>query len=79
MGFPADHFVFTMFPLVVSFVDDSVWAVEGGCELVLVQQRNVGLWTRTFIILVVNEFDSLELGCHAVGNVKFVSGETDFE
>lgn len=66
MGLPANCFVFTMFALMVSSVNDGVWAVQCRCELVLVEERDVRLGTRTLVVLVVNELDFLEFGCHGV-------------
>ena len=66
MGLPADCFLFTMFALVVSFVDDGVWAVQCRCELVLVEEGDVGFGTGTLIVFVMNERDFLEFGCHGV-------------
>ena len=56
-----------MFALVVSSVNDGVWAVQGRRELVLVKKRDIRLRTRTLILLVVNEGNSLEFGCHDAG------------
>lgn len=66
MGLSADCFMLTMFALVVSLVDDGVWAVQCRCEFVLVEEGNIRLGTRTLVILVVNKLDSLEFGCHGV-------------
>lgn len=66
MGLPADCFLFTMFALVVSLVDDGVWAVQCRCELVLVEEGDVGFGTGTLIVFVMNERDFLEFGCHGV-------------
>lgn len=64
MGLSADCFVVSMLALVVSLVDDGVWAVQRRCELVLVKEGNVRFGTRTLVILVVNKLDSLKFGCH---------------
>lgn len=66
MGFSSNRFSMTMFALVVSSVDEGVWAFQGGCKLVLVEQGDVRLDTRALVILVVNELDSLEVRCHGV-------------
>lgn len=66
MGLSADCFMLTMFALLVSLVDDGVWAVQCRCEFVLVEEGNIRLGTRTLVILVVNKLDSLEFGCHGV-------------
>ena len=66
MGLSADCFVGTMFALVMSFIDDGVWTVQCRCEFVLVEEGDIRLGTRTFVVLVVNELDPLEFGCHDV-------------
>ena len=66
MGLSADCFVVPMFALVMSSVDDGVWTVQCRCELVLVEEGDVRFGARTLVILVVNELDFLEFGCHGV-------------
>ena len=66
MGLSPDCLLFTMFALVVSLVDDGVWAVQCRCELVLVEEGDVGFGTGTLIVFVMNERDFLEFGCHGV-------------
>ena len=63
MGLSADC---TMFALVVSFVDDGIWAIQSRRELILVEEEDVRFWTRTLVLLVVDELDFLEFGCHGV-------------
>lgn len=79
MGLSADRFVVAMFALVVSFIDEGIWAVQGRCELVLVEEGNVRLGTRTLVVLVVNKLDSLKFGCHDVWRFGFPSRETILE
>lgn len=62
MGLSADCFVGTMFALVMSFVDDGVWTVQCRCELVLMEEGDIRLGTRRFVVLVVNELDPLKFG-----------------
>ncbi len=73
MGLSADCFVVTMFALVMSFADDGVWTVQCRCELVLVEEGDVRFRTRTLVVLVVNELDFLELGCHGIWDCGFPS------
>ena len=53
-----------MFTLMVSLVNDGVRAVQCRCEFVLVQEGDVRFETRTFVVLIVNELDFLEIGGH---------------
>ena len=55
-----------MFALVLSFGNKGVWAIQCGCELVLVEKEDVRLETRGLIFLVVDELDLLEVGGHVV-------------
>lgn len=73
MGLATDGFVFTMFALVVGFVDDGVWAIQCRCEFVLVEEGDIRLGTRTLVVLVLNKLDSLEFGCHCVWRSGFAS------
>ena len=73
MGPSADCLVGTMFALVMSSIDDGVWTVQCGGELVLVEEGDIGLGTRTLVVLVVNELDSLKFGCHSVWRSVFLS------
>ena len=64
MGFSTNCFLVTMFTLMVSLVNDGVWAVQCRCELVLVEEGDVRFGTRTFVLLVGNELNSLEVAGH---------------
>ena len=64
MGLSTNCFLVTMFTLMVSLANDGVWAVQCRCELVLVEEGDVGFGARTFVVLVVNELNSLEFGGH---------------
>ena len=64
MGLSTNCFLVTMFTLMVSLVNDGVWAVQCRCEFVLVEEGHVRFGTRTFVVLVVNELNSLEIGGH---------------
>ena len=78
MGPSADCFIGTMFALVMSFVDNDVWTVQCRGELVLVEEGDIGLGTRTLVVLVVNELDSLKFGCHGVWRSVFPFRRTSF-
>ena len=64
MGLSTNSFLITMFTLMVSLINDGVWAVQCRCEFVLVQEGDVRFGTRTFVVLVVNELNSLKIGGH---------------
>lgn len=78
MSLSADCLMVTMFALVVSFIDDGVWAVQCRCKLVLVEEGDVRLGARTMVFLVVNELDPLEVGWHGVWRCGFASWKTGF-
>ena len=66
MSLSANWLLVAVFALMKSLVDESVWAIQRRCELVLVEQGDVRFDTRALVVLVVNELDSLEIGCHGV-------------
>ena len=73
MGLSADCLVGTMFALVMNFIDDGVRTIQCRGELVFVEEGDIGLGTRTLVVLVMNELDSLKFGCHGVWICVFLS------
>ena len=73
MGLSANCLLVTMFALMMGFGDEGVWTIQCGCELVLVEEGDIRLDTRTLVVLVVNELDSLEIGCHGVWEFECAS------
>lgn len=67
----ANGFLVTMFALVLSCSDDGVWALQRRCELVLVEKGDIRFETRALVVLVMNELDFLEIGCHSVWRPGF--------
>ena len=70
MSLSADGFLvrigIRMFALVLGSGDEGVRAIQGGFELVLVEQGNVRFDTGALVVLVVNELDSLKISRHDV-------------
>ena len=62
-----------MFALVVSCGDDGVRAIQCWCEAVFVEQGDIRFDTRTLIVLVVDDLDFLEIGCHDRWRCGFAS------
>ena len=66
MSLSANWLLVTVFALMVSCADEGVRAIQCRCELILVEKRDVRFETRALVFLVLNELDSLEIGCHGV-------------
>lgn len=66
MSLSANCLLVAMFALMESCADEGVWAIQRRCELVLVEQGDVRFDARALVVLVVNELDSLKIGCHGV-------------
>jgi len=63
-GLPTNRLGVPIFALVDGFVANDVWTLLSRCELVFMKERDIGLGTRTLILLVVDEVYPLKLSCH---------------
>lgn len=66
MSLSANCLLVAVFALMESLSDEGVWAIQRRCELVLVEQGDVRFDTRALVVLVMNELDSVKIGCHGI-------------
>ena len=57
-----------MLALVVGEVTDHVWTVQGGSELILFQERDIGFGARGLVVSVVDDLESMKVSVVSVGS-----------